>query len=68
MAVRIHNFSGHVHLIDKNGTVVKQLSIRGTDGHIYTYNVSKGQAIESEDRIFQLFRVANSYLLDFKVK
>ncbi|XP_029341770.1 transformation/transcription domain-associated protein isoform X2 [Acyrthosiphon pisum] len=65
-SVRIHNFSGHVHLIDKNGTVVKQLSIRGTDGHIYTYNVSRGQAIESEDRIFQLFRVANTYLLDFK--
>ncbi|XP_025202207.1 transcription-associated protein 1-like [Melanaphis sacchari] len=65
-AVRIHNFSGYVHLIDKNGTVVKQLSIRGTDGHIYTYNVSKGQGIESEDRIFQLFRVANSYLLDYK--
>lgn len=65
-AVRIHNFNGYVHLIDKNGTVVKQLSIRGTDGHLYSYNVSRGEAIESEDRIFQLFRVANSYLLDFK--
>lgn len=67
-AVRLHNFSSRVYLKDKSGTVLKQLTIRGTDGLLYTYNISRGQSLESEERILQLFRVANNYILDFKVK
>lgn len=67
MAVRIHNFGGYIYLKDKSGTVVKQLIIRGTDGLIYKYHISKGKCIDSEERIFQLFCVANNYLHDFKV-
>jgi len=65
--VGIHNFSGYVHVDVKFGTVVKQLKIRGTNGLSYTYNVSRARTVESEERIFQLFRVANNYLHDFKV-
>lgn len=68
-AVTLHNFSGYIYLKDKSGTVIKQLTIRGTDGLLYTYNISKSnQGIESEERISQLFYVANNYILDFKVK
>jgi hypothetical protein len=63
----IHNFGGYVYLKDKCGTVVKQITIRGTDGLLYAYNISWSQYIESEERIYQLFHIINDYLLDFKV-
>lgn len=47
--------------------IIKQITIRGTDGLLYTYNISRVQNLESEERIFQLFHIANNYLLDFKV-
>lgn len=56
-----------MYVKDKFGTVVKQITIRGTNGLLYTYNVFRGQDIESEERIFQLFYIANNYLLNFKV-
>jgi len=65
-AVRIHNFSRYVNLKNKSGTIVKELTIRGTDGLLYIYNISRVQSVESEERIFQLFHIANNYILDFK--
>jgi len=56
-----------IDMIDKSGTIVKQIKIRGTDGLSYTYNISRVQDIQSEERIIQLFRIANNYLLNFKV-
>ncbi|XP_050530942.1 transcription-associated protein 1-like isoform X2 [Daktulosphaira vitifoliae] len=64
--VKIQNFSGFVHLIDKDGTIVKQLNIRGTDGFEYSYIVSKGEFNESEQRIHQIFFMTNSLLYNYK--
>lgn len=47
--------------------ILKQITIRGTNGLLYTYNISRVQNLESEERIFQLFHISNNYLLDFKV-
>ncbi|XP_050420275.1 transformation/transcription domain-associated protein-like [Adelges cooleyi] len=64
--VKIHNFSGYVRLVDKHGTIVKQLSIRGTDGLEYSYIVSNGEFNESEQRVHQLFSLSNSLLCNHK--
>lgn len=56
-----------MYVKDKFGTIVKQITIRGTDGLLYLYDVFRDQDIESEERIFQLFEIANNYLVNFKV-
>lgn len=66
--VGIQNFNNHFYIKDKCGTVVKELTIRGTDGVLYSYDILTGKNIESEERIFQLFHIANNYLLNYKVQ
>uniref|UniRef100_A0A6E8VNF8 FAT domain-containing protein n=1 Tax=Anopheles coluzzii TaxID=1518534 RepID=A0A6E8VNF8_ANOCL len=67
--IRIARFMPRVDIVQKHNTAARRLYIRGTNGKIYPYLVVNDTGIADarrEERLLQLLRMLNSYLVKRK--
>ncbi|XP_052871771.1 transcription-associated protein 1 isoform X2 [Anopheles cruzii] len=67
--IRIARFMPRVDIVQKHNTAARRLYIRGTNGKIYPYLVVNDAGIADarrEERLLQLLRMLNSYLVKRK--